>query len=117
MRYRRGDNTLLVHVLKTITAALFKYDLGIWNRFGYSVCEIEKERGTQDGTVESKKYYLMNFKIYNRRFATDCFADYFNELARGSNVGIADYLEYMTERASVAELKAQHSYFIDSMYK
>lgn len=117
MRYRRGDNTLLVHILKTITAALFKYDLGIWNRFGYSVCEIEKERGTQDGDVENKKYYLMNFKIYNRRFATDCFADYFNELARNSNVGIADYLEYMTERASVDELKAQHSYFIDSMYK
>ena len=115
-RFRRGDNTLLVHILKSITAWLWRRNLRIYNRFGYSILKIEKERGTMDGKTESKKYYLMNAKIYAKRFSTDCFSDYFNDLARRSRVGLMDYLEYATEKASVAELRAQNSYFINLLY-
>ncbi len=69
-----------------------------------------------DGKVDKKKYYIMNRKIYARRFSTDCFSDYFNDMARQSKVGIDDYREYVTERASVDELKAQNSYFINALY-
>ena len=69
-----------------------------------------------DGEAEKKKYYVINKKIYSRRFTTDCFSDYFNELARKSNIGLNDYLEYETERASVEELKMQNSFFIGSLY-
>lgn len=31
-------------------------------------------------------------------------------------MGLADYREYVTERASVDELKAQNSYFIRALY-
>lgn len=58
----------------------------------------------------------MNRKIYARRFSTDCFSDYFNDMARQSKVGLNDYREYVTERASVDELKAQNSYFINALY-
>ena len=115
-RFRRGVNTLLVHILKSITAWLWRRNLRIYNRFGYSILKIEKERGTMDGKTESKKYYLMNAKIYAKRFSTDCFSDYFNDLARRSRVGLMDYLEYATEKASVAELRAQNSYFINLLY-
>ena len=115
-RFRRGDNTLLVHILKSITAWLWRRNLRIYNRFGYSILKIEKERGTMDGKTENKKYYLMNAKIYAKRFSTDCFSDYFNDLARRSHVGLMDYLEYATEKASVEELKAQNSYFINALY-
>lgn len=115
-RYRRGDNTLLVHILKSVTAWLWRRNLRVCNRYGYSVLKIEKERGTMDGKAEKKKYYLMNAKIYAKRFSTDCFSDYFNDLARKSHCGLADYLEYATEKASVAELKAQNSYFINMLY-
>ena len=115
-RFRRGDNTLLVHILKSITAWLWRRNLRIYNRFGYSILKIEKERGTMDGKTEKKKYYLMNAKIYAKRFSTDCFSDYFNELARRSRTGLSDYLEYTTEKASVEELKAQNSYFINLLY-
>ena len=115
-RFRRGDNTLLVHILKSVTAWLWRRNLRIYNRFGYSVLKIEKERGTMDGKTENKKYYLMNAKIYAQRFSTDCFSDYFNDLARRSHVGLMDYLEYATEKASVAELRAQNSYFINLLY-
>ena len=115
-RFRRGDNTLLVHILKSITAWLWRRDLRMHNKYGYCILKIEKERGTMDGKVENKKYFLMNQKIYARRFATDCFSDYFNDMASKSGMGLADYREYVTERASVDELKAQNSYFIRALY-
>ncbi len=116
-RYRRGDNTLLVYFLKQITAWLWKRNARVYNKYGMSVLQIEKERGTMDGTTVSKRYYLMNRKIYSNRFTTDCFSDFFKDMAKKSNVGLMDYLEYETEKASVEELKMQNSYFINSLYK
>ena len=116
-RFRRGDNTLLVHILKSITAWLWRRNLRIHNCYGYSVLKIEKERGTMNGKTESRKYYLMNAKIYAQRFSTDCFSDYFNDMAKRSKTGLMDYMEYVTEKASVEELKMQNSYFINSLYK
>ena len=115
-RFRRGDNTLLVHILKSITAWLWRRNLHIYNRFGYSILKIEKERGTMDGKTENKKYYLMNTKIYAKRFSTDCFSDYFNDMAKKSKTGLMDYIEYATEKATVGELKMQNSYFINLLY-
>ena len=115
-RFRRGDNTLLVHILKSVTAWLWRRNLRIYNRFGYSILKIEKERGTMDGRTENKKYYLMNAKIYAKRFSTDCFSDYFNDMAKKSKTGLMDYIEYVTEKATVDELKMQNSYFINSLY-
>ena len=116
-RYRRGDNTLFVHVLKSVTAWLYKKNVRVYNKYGYAVSLIEKERGTMDGKIEKKKYYLMNKKIYASRFSTDCFSDYFNDMAKKTNIGLDNYLEYETERATVAELKMQNSYFINALYK
>ena len=115
-RFRRGDNTLLVHVLKSITAWLWRRNIRVYNRYGYCILRIEKERGTMDGKVENKKYFLMNGKIYANRFSTDCFSDYFNDMAKKSKTGLMDYLEYCTEKATVAELKQQNSYFINALY-
>lgn len=116
-RFKRGDNTLLVHILKSITAWLWRRNLRIYNRYGYSILKIEKERGTMDGKTENKRYYLMSAKIYAQRFSTDCFSDYFNDMAGKSGMGLMDYLEYATEKATVEELKMQNSYFINGLYK
>lgn len=115
-RFRRGDNTLLVHVLKSIVGKIWAHNERIYNRFGYSVLTVEKERGTMDGKAEKKRYYLANGKIYRDRFSTDCFSDYFNELAAKSKTGLTDYPEYAFSKASVKELKMQNSYFIDGLY-
>ncbi len=115
-RFRRGDNTLLVYLLKGVTAWIWKRNIRIYNRYGYSITKLEKERGTMDGKTENKKYYLMNKKIYARRFITDCFSDFFNDLASKSGVGLNDYREYLTEKASIDELKSQNSYFINDLY-
>ena len=115
-RHRRGDNTLFVHILKSIITKLFKYNLRNYNRYGYSVAFIEKESGKMDGKIKKKKYFILNKKIYARRFSTDCFSDYFNDIARNTYIGLDDYVEYETERATVDELLQQNSYFIDSLY-
>ena len=115
-RFRRGDNTLLVHILKTITAKLWWRNEKIKNLYGYSTLTIGKQRGTLDGKAQKKKYFLCNRKIYTRRFTTDCFSDYFNDLAIKAKIGINDYEEYALEKASVNELKQQHSYFIGGLY-
>ena len=115
-RHARGDNTLLVYLLKCIVSRIWARNERIYNRFGYSVLSIEKERGTQDSKPEKKKYFLANFKIYRERFTTDCFSDYFNELAEKSGVGLMDYRAYATVKASVDELKLQNSYFIRDLY-
>ena len=117
LRFNRGDNTLLIYLLKKATAYLFKRNESIYNRYGFSVLSIEKERGTMDGKTEKRKYYLSSKKIYSDRFSTDCFSDYFNDLAIKTKIGLNDYIEYITSKASVKELKMQNSYFINSLYK
>ena len=116
MRHIRGDNTLLVHLLKSIVSKIWAHNERIYNRFGYSVLSIEKERGTQDTKPEKKRYFLANYKIYRERFSTDCFSDYFNELAEKAHIGLADYRAYVDVKASVEELKTQNSYFIRDLY-
>ena len=115
-RHIRGDNTLLVHCLKAVISKIFWHYEKIYNRFGFSVLSVDKERGTQDEKPERKLYYLANYKIYRERFSTDCFSDYFNDLAEKSGVGLLDYIQYASVKASVEELKSQNSYFIRGLY-
>ena len=115
-RFVRGDNTLLVHILKSVTAWLWKRRERVYNRYGYGILGIEKERGTLEGKIDRKKYYLMNRKIYADRFSTDCFSDYFNDMALKSGTGIIHYPEYAGTKATVEELKRQNSYFMNSLY-
>ncbi len=114
-RYVRSDNTLPMYLLKSITAKIQHYYTGIYNRFGYCALRVQIESGTQDGERTENKYYLMNKKIYSKRFSTDCFSDFFTEKALRSTVGIDDLREYATEKATFDELTAQNSYFVGDL--
>jgi hypothetical protein len=39
-RHRRGDNTLLVHILKSVTATIYRHYVTTYNRYGYSIAKI-----------------------------------------------------------------------------
>ena len=116
MRYRRGDNTLLVYLLKSIAGRLFNHNIKMYNEYGVSELSVAKERGIMDGKKRMQRYYIMNKKIYSDRFSTDCFSDYFNDMAKNAKIGLPDYREYLTTKASLDELKYQNSYFISSLY-
>lgn len=36
----------------------------------------------------------MNYKIYKERFSTECFSDYFKDMALNTKVGLNDYVTY-----------------------
>jgi len=112
----RGDNTLFMHLLKGVISKIYTHYIRIYNKYGYSVLYVSKENGTRKGPIKNKVYYLSNYKIYRDRFTTDCFSDYFNDLAEKSGIGLKDYLCYDQVKASVEELKSQNSYFIRSLY-
>ena len=114
-RFTRSDNTLPMYLLKGLTSKIHSYYKGIYNRFGYCKLNVQIESGTQDGELEKNKYYLMNKKVYSKRFSTDCFSDFFTEKSLRSRFGIDDLEEYATEKASFAELEKQNSYFINEL--
>ena len=111
-RYRRGDSTLLEHVFRNLASVLHLHYVKVWNRYGFRKMALERERGTQDSDLAECSYVLMSAKIYAKRFATDCFSELFAEKAVQTEIGLADYPEYATERATFEELKMQNSYFI-----
>lgn len=116
-RHLRGDNTLLMHILKTFAAKIQHYYTGVYNTFGYCALTVQVESGTQDGELSALKYYLANKKIYSKRFSTDCYSDFFAVKALRSLKGIDDLSEYATEKASVGELNRQNSYFVRDLTK
>lgn len=116
-RYLRGDNTLSMYILKSICAKIHSYYTGVYNRFSYIPCDIALEAGTQDGNMETKKYYLMTKKIYSKRFSTDCFSEFFTEKTLKSVVGLDDLAEFKTEKASFEEMLQENSYFFEDLCK
>lgn len=111
-RYNRGDNTLFMYLIKGVAARFNHYYNRIYNVFGCSRLRVQVESGSLDGSFKDQNYYISRKKDYSKRFATDCFADFFREKALTSSVGLNDIDEYETERATWNELKKQGSYFI-----
>ena len=116
-RYRRGDNTLVSHFLKWLAATESKHYERIYNTFSYKRVSVKMQNGSLEGESKERKYYIMPKKIYAKRFSTDAYADFFYEKAIRSEVGIEDLEEYESERATLPELEAQHSYFIANLMK
>ena len=114
-RYVRADNTVFMYLLKFFTSKIYNYYTRIYNRYGYCKLSLELESGTLDGELSSASYFLMNKKIYSKRFSTDCFSDFFMQKALRSDIGLADIPEYKTEKASVEELESQNAYFVQDM--
>lgn len=114
-RYMRSDNTLPMYLLKKFTAIVNTRYIRVYNTFGYCTLDVQIENGTQDGILTDKTYYLMNKKIYSKRFSTDCFSDYFSVKNLKSPIGINDLEEYETEKATFEELQQQNSYFVNDL--
>lgn len=111
-RYRRGDNSLAMYLFKGLSARINDYKTRIYNTFGYNKMQVQMEDGTRDGNLLDKNYYLMFKKIYSRRFATDCYSDFYMQKALKSMTGLEDLPEYATVRATVEEFLRQNSYFM-----
>lgn len=114
-RFNRGDNTLFMYLLKGIAAKMNHYYNRTYNVFGCHRLRVQIESGSLDGIYKEQNYYISRKKDYSKRFATDCFADFFREKALLAPVGLDDIAEYQTERATWDEMKKQGSYFIEDL--
>lgn len=114
-RYMHGDNTLKSHISQGINSKLFKYHNRIWNQFGYDKLTVNVEKGTQDGAVKEKKYYLIDSKIRRKRFSTDCFSEVFEEKALRSEIGLNDLQCFKTDKATFEEMLLTNSYFVNEL--
>ena len=74
--------------------------------------ELGLENGTQDGSIRKQEYYIVNKKIYAKRYDTACFADIFARAAAKTPGGVDTYPTYQDVRASLTELREQNSYFV-----
>lgn len=114
-RFVRSDNTLFMYLVKKLVSSYIHYYERIKNTFSYHKLIIESEKGTLDNQFEQSEYYIMHRKIYSKRFATDCFSDFFVHKSLESYLGINDIEEYQKEKATLEELSTQNSYFINEL--
>lgn len=114
-RYQRGDNTLTMHLFKTVCAKFHDHYVKTYNRFGFMVCDVAVENGTQNGEKTLNKYYLMTKKIYSKRFSTDCFSEFFSEKALRASLGLDDLAEFGSEKATFGEMLQENSYFFNDL--
>ena len=119
LRFTRGDNTLTGYLAKKAFCLFYSHYIKIVNTFGYCVLTTDLQDGTTDGDGEGEKYeyYLSHKKIYSNRFSTDCYADLFAAASLRASVGLDDYPQYETTRATWDEMGKQNSYFVKDMTK
>ena len=106
----RSDNTLFVHLTKSIMARLGKHYQGIEDLFGAQTLHLECESGRMDGEVKKTKFYRMPKKDYSRRYSTNCLSAIF-EGDVPNRVSINDFVTYAGVMATAEELALQNSHF------
>lgn len=108
--YRRGDNSLMLYLLKKIACSVNLHYLSMYNRFGCLEQEI---------TVNEKntaKYFIMPKKIYSDVYSTDIMASFFRQKASYSKKGINDIKTFAGVRATSDELSQMNSYMVNSWF-
>lgn len=114
-RHVRNDNTLFIYFINSIANKANNYLINRFNTFSYRINEISVLSGEE--LIREQKYYLSTKKIYSNRYATDCYADFFDNKFALSDVGFIDLRSYASYIASMDELNMQHSYFINDLSK
>ena len=107
----RGDNVLLVYLLKHLFSFTENRYSKLVNRFGYYVLDFETTVGKLDGVPVENKYFLSRKKVYSDRFASDCYGEFFEKMAYDSGLGLVDFIEYRDVRQREDEMALQNSYF------
>lgn len=115
MRNLRGDNTLLVYLLKNVFSFTENRYTKLENRFGYYTLDFETTTGRLDNKPTETKYYLSRKKTYSNRFATDCYSDFFEKMAMHSGIGVMDFISYRDTQQEKDEMELGNSYFFIRM--
>ena len=116
-RFNRGDNTLMMYLVKKLGAIVHNSYSRIYNRFGYHVRYLAVEDGATGQAKKTQPYFVSTKKIYSDRFSTDAYNDIFATGLRQVKIGLDGLPCYETHKATEQELKSQNSYFINEIIK
>lgn len=116
-RFLRGDNCLFMYLVKTISAKLYQRNLRVLNEYGYNELVLSTASGRMDAKPIEHCYYLANKKILAKRYSTDCYSEVFDRNVLKTQVGINDFDEYQSEKATFDELVKQNSYFVRDLLR
>ena len=111
--YRNTRNYIsLTNLLLRSFFNIFRnYFLRISNRYGFVIVTLDLKDGSDEKSKGKKcNYFLLNTKIYNKRFNTATFSGIFAESMRKDRKGFKNYKRYQSLDISMGELESQNSY-------
>ena len=116
LRNLRGDNTLLVYLMKKTYAPLHNHYVRNANMFSECVSRVKVWDAMDDELLEEKgKLYISYKKVYSGRFATDSLKGYYHEKASNSSVGLNDYEPFTGLEMTTEQMKKTNSLFYKSI--
>ena len=115
-RHLRGDNTLLVYLLKKMYKLSFDHYWRVFNEYSYYVATV-RVSDSQDGEVLESEYKIAipGKVVYAEVFASDSYNGYYGAKARRSTIGLEKIPMYESIHPTMEELQAQNSYFIEDI--
>ncbi len=116
-RYYKGNNGLCRFIVKGLYNVIYQHYIKLFNRYSISKITFKVRNGALDGEEKKQSYYLTKKKIHSDRFATDALAGYYENKFRSSKNGLQDIPTYNCTRATLEELRQQHSYLIQKLDK
>jgi hypothetical protein len=112
VRHNRGDNTLLVYLLKKIYAPIKNHYVRIFNRYSVYVATLRvSDAMTDERLTDRGKYYVSTKKVYSNRFATDAINEFYHRKNLRSKNGLNDFPAYTDLHPTCDDLKDIHSHF------
>lgn len=117
-RFNRSDNSLSIYLFKKVFGRFVNWYERIYNLYGFDRYLLVSDSGKLDGHKLAKdRYFLLYKKALSNRYSTDCYKEFFRQLSRLKRIGIVDYLEFESTKATPDELRLMNSYFIGDMDK
>ena len=115
-RFRRGDNSLIMYLIKNTLGRFVNWYERVYNIFGYDLMTLNGDCGKLDGSNITKDKWRSIYKIdLAHRYATDCYKEFFRKKSAQKDIGITDYETFAGVNASAEELLKMNSYFIRDM--
>lgn len=117
LRHLRGDNTLLVYLLKKIYAPIYNHYTRIFNQYSSYTATVRIANEMTNEVISDKgKYYISTKKVYSYRFATDAINEFYHKKALRSNKGLNDFSRYKDLHPSCEEMKEIRGHFYKQLF-
>lgn len=115
LKNKKGGLNLPGYLIKSAYGVLWRHYQKIYRRYSVSSLELHTTDGKEEGAGRKTVYKMSKWKIHNARFTTDALGAFYRYKTGRSRYGIVDIPEYAGLRASLPEMKSEHSFLINDL--